>query len=209
MIEAILIFIGLSLLFGLLLGYAAIRFKVDGNPIAEQVDKILPQTQCGQCGFPGCKPYAEALAKEETEVNLCIPGGNEVMIQIAEITGLEPKELDADAAEPNPKETAYIDEDVCIGCVLCIKECPVDAILGATKLMHTVIQSECTGCEKCVPVCPVDCIDMLPPKVSVENWKWPDPTQLANEPNAQPLNESESTETSESSADKAESGVTK
>ncbi|GKT11582.1 MAG: Na+-translocating ferredoxin:NAD+ oxidoreductase subunit B [Thiomicrorhabdus sp.] len=188
MLAAIIIFIGLSLLFGLLLGYAAIRFKVEGNPIAEQIDKVLPQTQCGQCGFPGCKPYAEALSKEETEVNLCTPGGNEVMILISEITGLEPKEMDAEDTEVKPKETAYIDEDVCIGCVLCIKECPVDAILGATKLMHTVIQDECTGCEKCVPVCPVDCIDMLPAKSSVENWAWPDPTQPAAPPLLKILN---------------------
>ena len=184
MLAAIIIFIGLALLFGLLLGYAAIRFKVEGNPVAEQVDKILPQTQCGQCGFPGCKPYAEALSKEETEVNLCIPGGQEVMILISEITGLEPKEMDAVEAV-KVKETAYIDEDVCIGCVLCIKECPVDAILGATKLMHTVIQDECTGCEKCVPVCPVDCIDMLPAKTSIDNWKWPDPLVKSSPPQEQ------------------------
>ncbi|NPA72848.1 MAG: electron transport complex subunit RsxB [Gammaproteobacteria bacterium] len=179
MIEAIIIFVGLALIFGLLLGYAAIRFKVEGNPVSEQIDKILPQTQCGQCGFPGCKPYADALSNEETEVNLCVPGGHEVMILISEITGLEPKEMDAENEAPAVKETAFIDEDVCIGCVLCIKACPVDAILGATKLMHTVIQSECTGCEKCVPVCPVDCIDMLPPKVSPQTWQWPDPAETA------------------------------
>ena len=175
MIEAILIFVGLAALFGLLLGYASIRFKVEGDPMAEQIDKILPQTQCGQCGYPGCKPYAEALSKGETEVNLCIPGGNDVMILISEITGLEPKEMDAEAVEAKPKETAYIDEDLCIGCVLCIKACPVDAILGATKLMHNVIQQECTGCEKCIPVCPVDCIEMLPQNVTPKNWKWPEP----------------------------------
>jgi len=175
MIEAILIFLGLAILFGLLLGYASVRFKVEGNPQAEQIDKILPQTQCGQCGFPGCKPYADALAEGKTEVNLCIPGGNDVMIQIAEITGLEPKEMDEVEEQEKAKETAYIDEDLCIGCVLCIKECPVDAILGATKMMHTVIQQECTGCEKCVPVCPVDCIEMLPQNVTPKNWKWPEP----------------------------------
>lgn len=175
MVEALLIFLGLAILFGLLLGYAAIRFKVEGNPLAERIDKVLPQTQCGQCGFPGCKPYAEALARGESEVNLCIPGGTEVMIQIAEITGREPKEMDAAAADPKPKEVAFIDEDLCIGCVLCIKECPVDAILGATKQMHTVIQKECTGCEKCVPVCPVDCITMQPPEVTPRNWQWPEP----------------------------------
>ncbi len=180
MIEAILIFIGLALLFGLLLGYASIRFKVEGNPVADQIDKILPQTQCGQCGYPGCRPYADALAEGEAEVNLCIPGGNEVMIQISEITGLEPKEMDEEVEENKPKEVAHIDEDLCIGCVLCIKECPVDAILGATKLMHTVIEKECTGCEKCVPVCPVDCIDMRPVPLTTRNWKWPEPGQQPN-----------------------------
>lgn len=173
--AAILIFVGLALVFGLLLGYAAVRFKVEGNPLAEQIDKVLPQTQCGQCTYPGCKPYAEALAKGEAEVNLCIPGGTDTMILISEITGLEPKEMEATETEHKPKETAFIDEDVCIGCVLCIKACPVDAIIGATKLMHTVIQSECTGCDKCAPVCPVDCIDMRPPTVSLENWQWPEP----------------------------------
>jgi electron transport complex protein RnfB len=175
MIEAIIVFLGLAIVFGLLLGYASLRFKVEGNPMAERIDKVLPQTQCGQCGFPGCKPYAEALAKGESEVNLCIPGGTEVMIQISEITGREPKEMDAGAAEPKPKEVAFIDEDLCIGCVLCIKECPVDAILGATKQMHTVIQKECTGCEKCVPVCPVDCISMQPIEITTKNWQWPEP----------------------------------
>lgn len=175
MVEAILIFLGLAILFGLLLGYASVRFKVEGNPVADSIDKILPQTQCGQCGFPGCRPYADALAEGNTEVNLCIPGGNDVMYQIAEITGLEPKEMDEVEDEEKVKETAYINEDLCIGCVLCIKECPVDAILGATKMMHTVIQQECTGCEKCVPVCPVDCIDMLPQNVTPKNWKWPEP----------------------------------
>lgn len=177
MIEAILIFVGLALIFGLLLGYASIRFKIEGNPMAQQIDNVLPQTQCGQCGFPGCKPYAEALANEETEVNLCVPGGTEVMILISEITGLEQKPMESTEAENKPKETAFIDEDVCIGCVLCIKECPVDAILGATKLMHTVIQQECTGCELCIPVCPVDCIDMKPAPLSTKNWKWPEPNQ--------------------------------
>ncbi len=180
--AAILIFVGLALIFGLLLGYAAVRFKVDGNPLAEQIDKVLPQTQCGQCTYPGCKPYAEAVAKGEAEVNLCIPGGTDTMILISEITGLEPKEMEANEAEHKPKETAFIDEDVCIGCVLCIKACPVDAILGATKLMHTVIQSECTGCDKCAPVCPVDCIDMRPPSISIENWQWPEPNIIPTVP---------------------------
>ncbi|WP_029407414.1 electron transport complex subunit RsxB [Thiomicrorhabdus sp. Milos-T2] len=177
MIEAILIFVGLAIVFGLLLGYASVRFKIEGNPTAERIDKILPQTQCGQCGYPGCKPYAEALAKGETEVNKCVPGGTEVMILISEITGLEPKEMETVEEEDKPKEVARINEDLCIGCVLCIKACPVDAILGATKLMHTVIEKECTGCELCVPVCPVDCIDMQPIPLSTRNWKWPEPDE--------------------------------
>lgn len=178
MFEALIIFIGLALLFGLLLGYASVRFKIEGNPQAEQIDKILPQTQCGQCGYPGCKPYANALAEGETEVNLCIPGGTEVMLQIAEITGMDPKPMENTEGDHKVKETAYIDEDICIGCVLCIKACPVDAIVGATKLMHTVIQKECTGCELCIPVCPVDCIEMLPAQVSTQNWQWPQPQTL-------------------------------
>lgn len=177
MFEALLIFFALSVIFGLLLGYGAIRFKVEGNPVAESIDKILPQTQCGQCGYPGCKPYAEALAKEEAEVNLCIPGGHEVMILISEITHREPKEMDALPEEKPRKITAFIDEDVCIGCTHCIKECPVDAIMGATKLMHTVIQQECTGCEKCIPVCPVDCIEMRPEEITLKNWAWDKPAE--------------------------------
>jgi len=180
-IEAIAIFLGLALIFGLALGYAAVRFRVEGNPMAEQIDKELPQTQCGQCGFPGCKPYAEALANGDSEVNLCVPGGTEVMIKISEITGREQKAMAQTAVEEKPKETAFIDEDLCIGCVLCIKECPVDAILGATKMMHTVIQQECTGCEKCVPVCPVDCIEMRPEQITVKNWQWPQPQSVTKE----------------------------
>lgn len=182
-IIALLIFLGLAILFGLLLGFGAVRFKLEGNPVAESIDQILPQTQCGQCGFPGCKPYAEALAQDNaddthnTEVNLCIPGGNEVMILISEITHRQPKEMDALPEEKAGKITAFIDEDVCIGCTHCIKECPVDAIMGATKLMHTVIQQECTGCEKCIPVCPVDCIEMRPEEISTKNWQWPKPEE--------------------------------
>ncbi len=177
--AAIFIFVGLALVFGLLLGYAAIRFKVEGDPLVDEIDKILPQTQCGQCTYPGCRPYAEAVAKGEADINLCIPGGTDTMMRIAEITGQEPKEMEEETP-PSPKKTAFIDEDVCIGCVLCIKACPVDAIVGATKLMHTVIQSECTGCDKCVPVCPVDCIEMRPEPVSIENWSWPEPKLNTN-----------------------------
>lgn len=178
-LAGILIFFGLSLAFGLLLGYAAVRFKVEGDPVAELIDKKLPQTQCGQCGYPGCKPYAEALAKGEAEVNLCIPGGEPTMLEIAELLQVEPKPMQAEATEPKPPMVALINEELCIGCVLCIKACPVDAIVGATKMMHTVIKKECTGCELCIPVCPVDCIDMVFEQPTPQTWKWPDPKSAA------------------------------
>lgn len=177
MIEALIIFLALAVVFGLLLGYASIRFKIEGNPLTEQINDVLPQTQCGQCGFPGCKPYAEALANGESEVNLCVPGGHKTMIEIAEITHREPKELAETAPQTDEKMVAKIDESICIGCVHCIKACPVDAIVGATKKMHTVIEQECTGCELCVPVCPVDCIEMIAEPTSLLNWSWPEPSQ--------------------------------
>ncbi|WGZ91939.1 MAG: electron transport complex subunit RsxB [Candidatus Thiocaldithrix dubininis] len=174
MLSAILVIGGLALFFGALLGYASLRFKVEGNPLAAQADAILPQSQCGQCGFPGCKPYAEAVAKGEAAINLCIPGGEPVMQSLAELMGVEPQPVDAEAVEPEPL-VAVIDENTCIGCTLCIQACPVDAIVGASKRMHTVIASECTGCKLCLPPCPVDCIIMQPLKVETSNWKWPYP----------------------------------
>ncbi|SFR58645.1 electron transport complex subunit RsxB [Thiomicrospira sp. ALE5] len=178
----ILLFLALAVAFGLLLGYAAVRFKVEGDPVVEIIDQKLPQTQCGQCGYPGCKPYAEALAKGEADVNLCIPGGEPTMLEIAEILKKDPKPMAAEATEPKPPMVALIDENLCIGCVLCIKACPVDAILGATKMMHTVIAKECTGCELCIPVCPVDCISMVTEEVSSKNWKWPQPNSVTRIP---------------------------
>jgi len=177
MLPAILIFLALSLAFGLLLGYAAVKFKIEGNPLVEQIDAVLPQTQCGQCGYPGCKPYATAVAEGEAEINLCIPGGEEVMLKISELTGKEPKEVAETDTEHSGRIVAHILEDLCIGCMHCIKECPVDAIVGTTKMMHTVLIDECTGCEKCVPVCPVDCIEMRPLAQTPKNWIWPDPKE--------------------------------
>lgn len=160
----------LALLFGALLGYSAIRFKVESDPLVEQIDDILPQTQCGQCGYPGCRPYAEAIANGD-EINKCPPGGEATIKKLAELMGVEAKPLNA-AQEPAVKRVAFIREDECIGCTKCIQACPVDAILGASKLMHTVIADECTGCDLCVEPCPVDCIDMIPVPVTPERWKW-------------------------------------
>ena len=161
----------LALVFGIILGFAAVKFKVDSDPIVEQIDEILPQTQCGQCGYPGCRPYAEAIANGD-EINKCPPGGEATIKQLADLMGVEAKPLDAAHGEEDVKKVAVIREDECIGCTKCIQACPVDAILGAAKQMHTVIEHECTGCDLCVEPCPVDCIDMVPVKAKPETWQW-------------------------------------
>lgn len=125
---------------------------------AHSLNRLLPQTQCRECGYPGCLPYAEALADGEAAVNLCAPGGETVMLDIANLLGKTPQA----PAKTQAKALAWIDEAVCIGCTACIRACPVDAIMGAHKLMHTVIRHECTGCGLCVAPCPVDCIHMQP-----------------------------------------------
>lgn len=163
---------GLAVFLGAVLGYAALKFRVQENPLVEKVDAILPQTQCGQCGFPGCKPYAEAIAAGDADINQCPPGGEEGIRKLAELLGVDPKPLNSKHGTPKPKAVAFIDESLCIGCTLCIQACPVDAIVGAAKHMHTVIASECTGCELCVAPCPVDCISMAPVKESIGTWKW-------------------------------------
>lgn len=175
MLTAILTLCGLAAGFGLLLGFAAIRFRVEGNPLVDQIDAVLPQTQCGQCSFPGCRPYAEAIASGEAEINQCPPGGEAGVQALADLLGVEPLPLNPENGEAKPKMVAVIDEADCIGCTKCIQACPVDAILGAAKFMHTVIGDECTGCELCVEPCPVDVIDMVPIETTVNNWKWPAP----------------------------------
>ncbi len=169
----------LGALFGLLLGYAAIRFKVEGDPLVDKIDAVLPQTQCGQCGYPGCRPYATAIANDEADINQCPPGGEAVIIALADLLGRDPKPLDPERGEEKPKTVVRIDEQLCIGCTLCIQACPVDAILGAAKQMHTVIESECTGCNLCIPPCPVDCINIVPVKQDIDSWKWPAPAEPA------------------------------
>lgn len=168
----ILLSIGsLALIFGLVLGYAAIRFKVDSDPLVDQVNDVLPQTQCGQCGYPGCRPYAEAIANGD-DINKCPPGGEATIKKLADLMGVDAKPLDNAHGEEDVPKVAFIREAECIGCTKCIQACPVDAIIGATKQMHTVIKQECTGCDLCVAPCPVDCIDMIPVEQTVENWRW-------------------------------------
>ena len=175
MLTAILAIGILAALFGLLLGYAAIRFKVEGDPIVEQIDAILPQTQCGQCTYAGCRPYAEAIAAGEADINQCPPGGEATIQSLAELLGVDAKPLNAEHGVHMEKRVAIIDEQVCIGCTLCIQACPVDAILGAAKQMHTVIEAECTGCDLCLPPCPVDCIEMVVKHKAQDQWGWPKP----------------------------------
>ncbi|MEZ9821738.1 electron transport complex subunit RsxB [Shewanella sp. 10N.286.45.A1] len=169
-VIAIVVLTILALVFGVLLGFAAEKFKVEGDPLVDQVEALLPQTQCGQCGYPGCKPYAEAIANGD-QINKCPPGGTATMEKIADLLGVDPQPLTA-TEEVQVKKVAFIREDECIGCTKCIQACPVDAILGSGKLMHTVITDYCTGCDLCVAPCPVDCIDMLPIEQTTKTWDW-------------------------------------
>ncbi|MEW5891831.1 MAG: electron transport complex subunit RsxB [Pseudomonadota bacterium] len=171
MITAILIMAGGGLLLGAVLGWASVRYRVQEDPLVEKIDAILPQTQCGQCGFPGCKPYAEAIAKGEADINRCPPGGEDGVKRLAELLGVDPKPLD-EGLEHKPKAVAVIDENLCIGCTLCIQACPVDAIVGAAKQMHVIIADQCTGCELCLPPCPVECIHMEVIREDISRWKW-------------------------------------
>jgi electron transport complex protein RnfB len=138
---------------------------------AERIDAVLPQTQCGQCGYAGCMPYAEALVEGNAAINRCPPGGTQGIAALAELLHVSAIPLDPACGAEKPRTLALIEEEHCIGCTLCIQACPVDAIVGAAKQMHTVLADRCTGCELCVPPCPVDCILLLPhpvPEISQE-----------------------------------------
>jgi electron transport complex protein RnfB len=175
MLTAVVAVTLLGSLFGLGLGLAARKFRVESDPVVDRIDALLPQTQCGQCNYPGCRPYAEAIASGEADINQCPPGGEAGIRALADLLGIEAKPLNPENGQEKVKTVAVIDEPACIGCTLCIQACPVDAIVGAAKRMHTVIESECTGCELCLPPCPVDCIDMVAPKRSLADWRWPKP----------------------------------
>ncbi len=178
LLTPIVMLLALALLFGGLLGFAATRFRVEGNPLVDRVNALLPQTQCGQCGHPGCKPYAAAIAAGGA-INKCPPGGKATIAALADLLGVAAEPLDAMHGVESSRKVAYIREAECIGCTKCIQACPVDAILGSARHMHTVIVSECTGCDLCVAPCPVDCIDMIPAQTALQRWHWPLPEPAA------------------------------
>lgn len=144
----------------------------------DAIDALLPQTQCGQCGYAGCRPYATAMAAGEADINQCPPGGAFTISQLAHLLGRPRKPLNPENGVEKPERLAVIDEARCIGCTLCIQACPVDAIIGAAKLMHTVVAAECTGCELCLPPCPVDCIDLVEPDFPAARGRYPRPASL-------------------------------
>ena len=161
MLEAVIALGLLAGVFGALLGFAATRLQPRDEDLVERINARLPQTQCAQCGYPGCRPYAEAVARGEADINRCPPGGEHTIRALAELLDRDSAPLDPECGTSIPGQVARIDESLCVGCTLCIDACPVDAIVGAHQHMHTVIRDECTGCELCLEPCPVDCIEMV------------------------------------------------
>ena len=149
------------------------------NTLFDQINAALPQTQCTRCGYTDCAAYAHAIASNEVPINQCPPGGAEGIRRLSEITGLPIQPLNCLNGQEGPRAVAVIDEDWCIGCTLCLNACPVDAIMGSSKMMHTVIEPVCTGCELCLPVCPVDCISLENITGSRTGWDaWSEPQAL-------------------------------
>lgn len=179
----LLVIAGLSLLTVLLRkwhGAARNHLRFASRPGIDAIDALLPQTQCGQCGYPGCRPYAEAIANG-IAINRCPPGGRRTIEALAQLLHVQPLPLDPTHGIEASRKVAVIREAECIGCTKCIAACPVDAILGSAKHMHTVITKECTGCDLCVEPCPVDCIDMVEAKTPLQSWHWPVPVVVQPE----------------------------
>ena len=158
---------GIAILGGLATALAAVLLATarllpgDDDALAERIERLLPRIQCGQCGYPGCAPYARAIAEGAAEINRCPPGGQGTVRALAELLGRDAPPLDTSGGQASMDTVARIDEALCIGCNRCAQACPVDAIVGTHQMMHTVIAERCTGCELCLAPCPVDCIEML------------------------------------------------
>ncbi|MCW8836907.1 MAG: RnfABCDGE type electron transport complex subunit B [Rhodospirillales bacterium] len=172
MTEALLSLTVLGVTLGALLGLAARYLSVKESPLKAELTDMMPGTNCGQCGQPGCAAAADALIGGQAEVTLCPPGGRALAAELAKKLGIV---VDLSAMEEHEPLIAFVNEDRCIGCTRCLRECPTDALVGGPKSMHTVIRPLCTGCEACVEVCPTDCIDMLPVEKTLRNWYWPKP----------------------------------
>lgn len=155
---AVLTVAAIGLLAGLGLGFASRRLPANASDLVDEVNALLPQTQCGQCGYPGCRPYAAAIVDDNVAINLCPPGGDDTISRLAELLGKDPLPIENTIVAG--RTVAVIDETMCIGCYHCRNACPVDAIVGAQHFVHTIIESECTGCELCIAPCPVDCITL-------------------------------------------------
>ena len=172
MLEAILSLTTLGIVLGTILGLAARYLKVEGNPLVEEIEQMMPGTQCGQCGYPGCAPAEEGLVKGEAEVTLCPPGGKSLAAALAEKLGVE---VDLSKMENKDKALAFVNEDLCIGCTRCFQVCPTDSLLGAPQQLHTVISDICTSCEDCIDICPTGALSMVVVEKTVQTWHWPMP----------------------------------
>jgi electron transport complex protein RnfB len=176
MVSAILIVTLLGITMGTMLGIAAKYLAVEGNPLQEEIEALLPGSQCGQCGYPGCSPAAAAIAEGKAPITLCPPGGKALAEALAEKMGVS---IDLSQVESQEPMVAFVHENLCVGCTKCFKRCPTDAILGAPKQIHAVFADACTGCEKCYDVCPTECIEMRPIPATLQTWYWPEPAKVA------------------------------
>lgn len=176
MLAALLSLSLLGLVLGFGLGFAARAFKVEGNPLEEEITAMLPGSQCGQCGFPGCAGAAAALVRGEAAVTLCPPGGPALAVQLAAKLGVE---ADLSGMAASAPMIAEVQEELCIGCTKCFKVCPTDAIVGAAKQIHSVFREACTACSKCVDACPTEATRLIPVPVTMQSWYWSKPVEGA------------------------------
>ncbi len=176
MLTAIVSLTVIGLVLGAILGIAARLLKVEGDPLGGEIEALLPGTNCGQCGFPGCAAAARALAEGRAGVTLCPPGGRALVGDLAAKLGVE---ADLSAVEEDVPRIAFVNENLCVGCTRCFKRCDTDAVIGSAKQIHVIVQDACNGCGKCVEVCPTECISLRPQPVTLQTWHWPKPPLAA------------------------------